>query len=439
MLMTLDQLLARFFGAGRRAYSEKRSRATPLAQRAAFGRDGMTLRQIDGHYDSHDFDDESPRPPYAPYLRRPRAAEPERIDTFEMQAAPAPDFQPQQPALADSDQQALREALATQLSRQILQALAARSAPPQEAQPAEPQAIPQFRAEKLDATAEEASSPHFWRVDQPNVRFTRTPESSLNRKRAEEEARRRAEEEARLAAEEAARLAAETRLAQAHSPNAESARVRYARSPDHLRAPRGGQEGVAPESREAPENPETPDFGAFGALGGAPSSNIARFNPNGSPDNLFNPIADGAVNSISLQPNGASTSVPTSNAVWLESSGVVRYTYSAAANGSITAIAQQADGKLLLGGTFKRLGRPRDELIVATKVRGRTGPGANQIGLSRVQARAAVAVGVAAVFMETHQDPDHAPSDGPNMVYLKDMPRLLETLIAFDKLAKQNG
>ncbi len=51
-------------------------------------------------------------------------------------------------------------------------------------------------------------------------------------------------------------------------------------------------------------------------------------------------------------------------------------------------------------------------------------------------ARAAVAVGVAAVFMETHQDPDQAPSDGPNMVRLKDMPELLETLIAFDRLAK---
>jgi 2-dehydro-3-deoxyphosphooctonate aldolase (KDO 8-P synthase) len=38
--------------------------------------------------------------------------------------------------------------------------------------------------------------------------------------------------------------------------------------------------------------------------------------------------------------------------------------------------------------------------------------------------------------METHQDPDHAPSDGPNMVRFKDMPALLETLIAFDRLAK---
>jgi 2-dehydro-3-deoxyphosphooctonate aldolase (KDO 8-P synthase) len=51
-------------------------------------------------------------------------------------------------------------------------------------------------------------------------------------------------------------------------------------------------------------------------------------------------------------------------------------------------------------------------------------------------ARAAVAVGVAGVFIETHQDPDNAPSDGPSMVYLKDMPRLLEKLLAFDAIAK---
>ena len=51
-------------------------------------------------------------------------------------------------------------------------------------------------------------------------------------------------------------------------------------------------------------------------------------------------------------------------------------------------------------------------------------------------ARAAVAVGVAGVFIETHQDPDNAPSDGPNMVPLKDMPVLLEKLMAFDRVAK---
>lgn len=53
-----------------------------------------------------------------------------------------------------------------------------------------------------------------------------------------------------------------------------------------------------------------------------------------------------------------------------------------------------------------------------------------------VLARAAVAVGVAAVFMETHPDPDKAPSDGPNMVVFKDFPALVERLLAFDALAK---
>lgn len=53
-----------------------------------------------------------------------------------------------------------------------------------------------------------------------------------------------------------------------------------------------------------------------------------------------------------------------------------------------------------------------------------------------VLARAAVAVGVAGVFMETHQDPDNAPSDGPNMVNIKDLPAILETLLSIDTLVK---
>jgi 2-dehydro-3-deoxyphosphooctonate aldolase (KDO 8-P synthase) len=53
-----------------------------------------------------------------------------------------------------------------------------------------------------------------------------------------------------------------------------------------------------------------------------------------------------------------------------------------------------------------------------------------------VLARAAIAVGVAGLFIETHQDPDNAPCDGPNMVALKDMPALLERLKAFDTIAK---
>ena len=54
-----------------------------------------------------------------------------------------------------------------------------------------------------------------------------------------------------------------------------------------------------------------------------------------------------------------------------------------------------------------------------------------------VLARAAVAVGVAGVFIETHQDPDKAPSDGPNMVPLKEMEPLLRMLVEFDRLAKR--
>ena len=53
-----------------------------------------------------------------------------------------------------------------------------------------------------------------------------------------------------------------------------------------------------------------------------------------------------------------------------------------------------------------------------------------------VLARAAVAVGVAAVFMETHQDPDKAPSDGPNMIPIDQLPEIVETLLELDQLAK---
>ena len=54
-----------------------------------------------------------------------------------------------------------------------------------------------------------------------------------------------------------------------------------------------------------------------------------------------------------------------------------------------------------------------------------------------VLARAATAVGIAGVFVETHQDPDHAPSDGPSMIALKDLPPLLERLMQFDAIAKR--
>ena len=67
--------------------------------------------------------------------------------------------------------------------------------------------------------------------------------------------------------------------------------------------------------------------------------------------------------------------------------------------------------------------------------RGETSGGERQF--VPVLARAAVAVGVAAVFLETHQDPDHAPSDGPNMVPLRELESLLRILLEHDALAKR--
>ncbi|GFE48395.1 2-dehydro-3-deoxyphosphooctonate aldolase [Roseobacter cerasinus] len=68
---------------------------------------------------------------------------------------------------------------------------------------------------------------------------------------------------------------------------------------------------------------------------------------------------------------------------------------------------------------------------------GRGGSSGGQREFAPVMARAAAAVGVGAIFMETHQDPDNAPCDGPNMIYLDQMPQLIDTLMAFDRLAKE--
>ncbi len=66
------------------------------------------------------------------------------------------------------------------------------------------------------------------------------------------------------------------------------------------------------------------------------------------------------------------------------------------------------------------------------------GASGGQRQFAPVMARAAVALGVAAVFIETHEDPDNAPSDGPNMIPLDQMPALLKSLAAFDRLAKDD-
>ena len=69
---------------------------------------------------------------------------------------------------------------------------------------------------------------------------------------------------------------------------------------------------------------------------------------------------------------------------------------------------------------------------------GRGGSSGGQREFAPVMARAAVSLGIAAVFIETHEDPDTAPSDGPNMIPLDKMPDLIESLMQFDRLAKAN-
>jgi len=64
------------------------------------------------------------------------------------------------------------------------------------------------------------------------------------------------------------------------------------------------------------------------------------------------------------------------------------------------------------------------------------GSSGGQREFAPVMARAAVSLGIAAVFIETHEAPDRAPSDGPNMIPLVEMPGLLSSLAAFDRLAK---
>lgn len=69
---------------------------------------------------------------------------------------------------------------------------------------------------------------------------------------------------------------------------------------------------------------------------------------------------------------------------------------------------------------------------------GQGGSSGGQREFAPIMARAAVSIGVAAVFIETHENPDTAPSDGPNMIPLKEMPALVQCLVRFDALAKSD-
>jgi 2-dehydro-3-deoxyphosphooctonate aldolase (KDO 8-P synthase) len=88
--------------------------------------------------------------------------------------------------------------------------------------------------------------------------------------------------------------------------------------------------------------------------------------------------------------------------------------------------------------TMARTGCPvvMDATHAVQQPGGLGGASGGQREFAPVLARAAVSLGIAGVFIETHQDPDSAPSDGPNMIPLDRMPALVESLMAFDRLAK---
>lgn len=88
--------------------------------------------------------------------------------------------------------------------------------------------------------------------------------------------------------------------------------------------------------------------------------------------------------------------------------------------------------------TMARLGYPvvMDATHSVQQPGGQGGSSGGQREFAPVMARAAVSLGIASVFIETHEDPDNAPSDGPNMIPLDQMPALVRSLMAFDALAK---
>jgi len=92
--------------------------------------------------------------------------------------------------------------------------------------------------------------------------------------------------------------------------------------------------------------------GSFSPIDGSTAAYISRLNGDATIDTSFNSGTDGPVNSVAVLPSGASTVIPSNSGVWLNPSGSVRYTYSAATNGEVICSVQQADGKVVIGGLF---------------------------------------------------------------------------------------
>jgi uncharacterized delta-60 repeat protein len=92
--------------------------------------------------------------------------------------------------------------------------------------------------------------------------------------------------------------------------------------------------------------------GSFGPFDGVPDSYMCRFDADGTVDSTFAPGLNGPVNTIAIEPDSGSNTLNTGGSAWLNSNGSIRYLFSEATGGTVTALAQQANGQVLLGGTF---------------------------------------------------------------------------------------
>jgi uncharacterized delta-60 repeat protein len=92
--------------------------------------------------------------------------------------------------------------------------------------------------------------------------------------------------------------------------------------------------------------------GSFSRFGGNSGSYLSRFNSDGTADVVYAPYPDGPVNAVTVLPSGSLTPTPTNAGVWLQMNGTIRHTLNQTSNGEITCIAQQANGQVIVGGSF---------------------------------------------------------------------------------------
>ena len=120
----------------------------------------------------------------------------------------------------------------------------------------------------------------------------------------------------------------------------------------------GSNSTVTGQVRAFAQQPNGPIIigGSFSPIAGSPAAYLTRLNGDASLDPSYNSGVDGPVNAVAVLPTGAATSTPSNSAVWLNSNGLVRYSYSAASNGEVVCSAVDGQGRVLIGGLFTSFG-----------------------------------------------------------------------------------